>query len=246
MCIYLAHLFFYANETITSRCKEHDNLLFLGLRTKSNLMENLKLKQQEPQYYLFFDTETTGLPQNWDAPLTDGENWPRLVQLAYLLYDNKEHLIHQQNFIVKPIGFEIPQSASNIHRISTEKALKNGKDLQWVLKQFEQILDKADCIVGHNIPFDINIIGAELIRCKRTENSLIRKLRICTMVSSTNYCQLPKGEGYKWPTLTELHCKLFGKGFNNSHDAYEDVQATANCFWKLKQLGIIKPPAKGL
>ena len=27
--------------------------------------------------YLFFDTETTGLPKRWNAPVTDLENWPR-------------------------------------------------------------------------------------------------------------------------------------------------------------------------
>jgi hypothetical protein len=35
--------------------------------------------------YLFFDTETTGLPKSWKAPVTDVNNWPRLVQLAFLL-----------------------------------------------------------------------------------------------------------------------------------------------------------------
>ena len=24
----------------------------------------------------FFDTETTGLPRNWKAPITDIDNWP--------------------------------------------------------------------------------------------------------------------------------------------------------------------------
>lgn len=37
--------------------------------------------------YLFFDTETTGLPMNWKAPITDFNNWPRLVQLAFLTFD---------------------------------------------------------------------------------------------------------------------------------------------------------------
>ncbi len=32
--------------------------------------------------YLFFDTETTGLPRNWHAPASDLANWPRLIQLA--------------------------------------------------------------------------------------------------------------------------------------------------------------------
>ena len=25
--------------------------------------------------YLIFDTETTGLPKKWNAPLTDSDNW---------------------------------------------------------------------------------------------------------------------------------------------------------------------------
>ena len=33
---------------------------------------------------LFFDTETTGIPKNWDAPVDKLDNWPRLVQLALL------------------------------------------------------------------------------------------------------------------------------------------------------------------
>lgn len=35
----------------------------------------------------FFDTETTGLPKNWRAPMHDLDNWPRIIQLAYLVFD---------------------------------------------------------------------------------------------------------------------------------------------------------------
>ena len=43
--------------------------------------------------YLVFDTETTGLPKKWNAPLSDSENWPRCVQLAWQLHDSKGILI---------------------------------------------------------------------------------------------------------------------------------------------------------
>ncbi|HET7116363.1 MAG TPA: hypothetical protein VFI29_07720 [Hanamia sp.] len=36
--------------------------------------------------YLFFDTETTGLPKNWKAPVADLNNWPRLSELHYKLF----------------------------------------------------------------------------------------------------------------------------------------------------------------
>ena len=67
--------------------------------------------------YLFFDTETTGLPKNWNAPITDLNNWPRLVQLAYLCYDNEGNELSRGDFIVKPEGFTIPRDASRIHGI---------------------------------------------------------------------------------------------------------------------------------
>lgn len=71
---------------------------------------------------LFFDTETTGLPINWNAPVSDLNNWPRLVQLAWQVYNENQKLIEEYNFIVKPKGFSIPLEASNIHKITTEMA----------------------------------------------------------------------------------------------------------------------------
>lgn len=37
--------------------------------------------------FLIFDTETTGLPKKWKAPLDDFDNWPRMVQLAWQCHD---------------------------------------------------------------------------------------------------------------------------------------------------------------
>ena len=54
--------------------------------------------------YLFFDTETTGLPARWNAPVTDVENWPRLVQLAWIMCDAQGNTLESRNAIVKPPG----------------------------------------------------------------------------------------------------------------------------------------------
>ena len=58
--------------------------------------------------FLFFDTETTGLPQRWNAPVTDVDNWPRLVQLAWIMCDDKGNIIEECSDIIKPEGFSIP------------------------------------------------------------------------------------------------------------------------------------------
>ena len=52
--------------------------------------------------YLIFDTETTGLPQSYKAPLTDFDNWPRMVQIAWQMHDEKGTLIDVKNFIIQP------------------------------------------------------------------------------------------------------------------------------------------------
>ncbi len=148
--------------------------------------------------YLFFDTETTGLPKNWKAPLTDLNNWPRLVQLAYLQFDKSGNKISGGDFIIKPEGFIIPKDASKIHGISTEKASLEGKDLRTVLKDFQSLINEADYVVAHNISFDEKIVGAEFLRTKMP-NSLSAKSKICTMHGSTNFCALEGPYGYKWP-----------------------------------------------
>jgi DNA polymerase-3 subunit alpha len=181
--------------------------------------------------YLIFDTETTGLPKNYNAPVSDLENWPRLVQLAWQLHDSKGNLISAQSYIVKPEGFTIPYNSQQIHGISTERALEDGQDLTIVLKHFTEDLAKTEITVGHNIEFDLNIVGAEYLRTAQA-NHLEPVASIDTKEVSTEFCAIPGGRGgkFKWPTLTELHKKLFGEGFGEAHDAAYDVDARKrNC-----------------
>ncbi|WP_103866728.1 3'-5' exonuclease [Aquimarina sp. I32.4] len=188
--------------------------------------------------YLFFDTETTGLPKNWKAPVTDLTNWPRMIQVAWIMSDKNGNRLDADDFIIKPENFIIPKAASNIHGISTEKAITEGELLEKVLLQFSSLVEQANCIVAHNISFDEKILGAELLR-KKVNSNFQSKKKLCTMKASTNYCKISGHYGYKWPTLSELHVKLFGEDFEGAHDASADINATEKCFWEMKQLGWI-------
>ena len=192
--------------------------------------------------YIIFDTETTGLPRNYDAPMEDLDNWPRLVQLAWQLHDAKGNLISNNNFIVKPEGFTIPYNAEKVHGISTERAIKEGHALNKVLQVFHEDVAKAKYLVGHNIGFDINVVGAEFLR-KEIPMQLREMAELDTKDLATDFCAIPGGKGgkFKWPTLTELHHKLFGNGFADAHDAAYDVDATAKCFFGLIEQQVIKP-----
>ncbi|MCS5663909.1 MAG: DNA polymerase III subunit alpha, partial [Flavobacteriales bacterium] len=190
--------------------------------------------------YLIYDTETTGLPKNFSAPVSDSENWPRLVQIAWQLHNDMGELIEVKNFIVRPEGFTIPYNAEKIHGISTKRALEQGVDLSFVLQEFNKAIAQSKFIVGHNIVFDINIMGAEFYRTQ-IETSLMDEKTIDTKEEGTDFCAIPGGRGgkFKWPTLTELHTKLFNEGFSEAHNASADVEATTRCFLELIRLRVI-------
>jgi DNA polymerase-3 subunit alpha len=185
--------------------------------------------------YLIFDTETTGLPKRWDAPITDTGNWPRCVQIAWQLHDEMGRIIEHQDYLVQPDGYNIPYDAERIHGISTELAQADGIPLSEVLEKFNVALSKSKFIVGQNLKFDINIMGCEFHRLGiESPMSSMPVLDTCTEVTAS-LLQLPGGRGgkFKLPTLTELHSYLFNKPFAEAHNATADVEATTRCFFEL-------------
>ena len=191
--------------------------------------------------FLIFDTETTGLPKKWKAPLTDFENWPRVVQLAWQCHDLKGNFLFAKNHVIKPDGFSIHKEATDIHGISQEIANEKGVSLKDALTDFVEDVKKAKIIIGHNVDFDINIVGSELLRCGMKE-IMTTAPRFCTKIESTEFCAIKnKSGGLKSPTLTELHLKLFDIPFPEAHNAAADVEATSRCFLELVRVGGASP-----
>ncbi|MEC5394350.1 DNA polymerase III subunit alpha [Bergeyella sp. RCAD1439] len=197
--------------------------------------------------YLVFDTETTGLPNNFNAPITDSDNWPRMVQIAWQLHDENGDLVENQDYIIKPEGYDIPFNASRIHGITTKLAHEEGRDLAEVLAEFNQALQKAKFGVGQNVEFDYKIIGAEFHR-KGIENQLQELPKADTMLFGTDFCQLPGGKAgrYKSPKLEEIYEKLYGHKFDEAHNAAADVNATAQVFFEMLRIGVIEASDLGV
>ncbi|MGB1307772.1 MAG: DNA polymerase III subunit alpha [Oceanihabitans sp.] len=188
--------------------------------------------------YLIFDTETTGLPKRWDAPITDTNNWPRCIQIAWQLHDEMGNCIAHEDYLIQPNGFNIPYDAEKIHGISTELAQEQGVPLIDVLEKFNTALSKTKFVVGQNVKFDLNIMGAEFVR-EGIANQLqeLPVLDTCTE-HTASLCEIPGGRygKFKLPTLTELHQYLFNKPFAEAHNATADVEATTRCFFELIRL----------
>jgi DNA polymerase-3 subunit alpha len=193
--------------------------------------------------YLIFDTETTGLPKRWDAPLSDSENWPRCIQIAWQIHDASGELIAHQDYLIQPTGFTIPFDSEQVHGISTVLAEEQGVSLSEVLEDFQAAINGVAYVVGHNISFDRNIMGAEFLR-QGLEDPLEGKTVIDTCTEETaTLCKLAGGRGgkFKLPTLGELYVHLFQVQFEEAHNATADVEATARAFFELLRKNEIHP-----
>lgn len=192
--------------------------------------------------YLIIDTETNGLPQSYHLPVTDLTNWPRLISVAWGLYDEKGKELCRHYALVKPDGYRWNKVAQQIHRITPEQAEVNGQPLADVLNQLRPAMERADAWVGHNIDLDYGVIGAEFIRAGLDGSERLQPGRVgefsvrpllCTMEASAMIT--PNREPVR---LNELYQLLTGKKMKGMHDATADMLATAHCFFELKRRNV--------
>lgn len=190
--------------------------------------------------YLFFDTETNGLPKNMKGDPRDLDNWPRVIQLAWVLLDADFNEIDTDCNLIMPDGWTIPTEKFWIDNgYSTETNMEQGMRMPMALFRFANAINRAEFTIAHNMNFDSPIITAEMLRYGVTPQHKTKK--ICTMHTTTQFVGARNSRGgIKWPKLEELHEKLFGVKFDNAHDALADVRATVRCFKELTKLGIIE------
>lgn len=186
---------------------------------------------------LIIDTETTGLTRLSFANNFNYSQWPRLVQLAWLLCQNGT-IIEQGHALIRPQGFEIPLTATQIHAVTQKQALEHGKDLRQQLKELNAVMQRASTLVAHNLNFDLGILESESIRMQYRLN--IPEKRLCTVHLGRQYMQKTKGckqGGY--PKLSQLYETLFGFSYGPMHQAHSDAFACLHVFNQLKNLGFV-------
>jgi DNA polymerase III epsilon subunit-like protein len=195
--------------------------------------------------YLFIDTETTGVPRTPRAPPQAVRQWPRLVQIAWAVYDKAGACLSAEAHLVCPSDFAIPAAATRIHGVSTARAKSAGKPLGWVIERFlGAVGEQGRLLVGHNVAFDRSVVAAEMHRLgysrETVEKGLYATRHLCLMTTAAAFCGLPGRFGMpKYPSLAELHKKLFGEKLEGCHRAPADVEASARCFFRLRELGVI-------
>ena len=196
------------------------------------------LNDEDSHMYLFFKTETTGLPIKWEAPITELSNWPRMIRIAWILCDKNGKRIEFDNYIIKPENFTISKDVSKIYGITNEQAINEGEILESVLNRFNEIIKRSDYIISHNIKFEERILESEMLRMG-VKSNFNKKQKLCTMQASTDYYRLSGSEGCKPLTLSQLHIKLFGKDYEDTLDTLAYIKVILKCFWQMRKIKLI-------
>lgn len=196
---------------------------------------------------LFFDTETTGIPDRaakWD---TDFANYPHIVQMAWI------HGCKVESHIIRPDGWEIPDETVEIHGITNEYAMEHGEPFAAVVDMFIQDCHDAGLICGHNIHFDTGIVKANILRelgreyydANDVETALYKGKRIDTMRPTMKWVDARMANGrLKFPNLSELYSRCFPGETFPAHDALEDCKAVARCLPVIVEMGLVELKVK--
>jgi len=199
---------------------------------------------------LVFDTETTGL-----LPKHPSDIIPYITQLSFIVYDCKTESIRTyfDAYIRLPSDIQVPEIVTNITGITTETCKNQGIPIQEALAAFYYAMTMADCIIAHNIDFDIAMIQYEVQRNIESLKSypqikdLFDPTRLayyniqtdCTMRMTVEACAIlrttDKNFTYKkFPKLVETYEYLFKKTPVNLHNSMVDTIVCLRCYLKYR------------
>ena len=191
---------------------------------------------------LFYDTETTGLP-DFKAP-SESAHQPHIVQLAALLVDmDTRETIQSMDVICRPDGWTIPEEVAAVHGITTEHAAEVGIPEHLAVSMFMELWVGRPRI-AHNEQFDARILRIALMRHQSEDAADIWKSgpTECTARLATPICALPPTEKmkavgrfhHKTPNLGEAYRHFTGNELVNAHSAMADVLACRDVYFAIK------------
>lgn len=187
-------------------------------------------------YFLVVDTETSGLPKNWTAPYSKEKNWPYIVQIAWIIYDQSYREIKRENHYIKNTNFTIDKAALKIHKITPEYLHEHGENKETVMLKFSADIEKyKPLVIGHFIELDYHMVNVELYRIGK-ENIFKNLAFFCTMKASAPYITNTVISHLK---LDKFYTILFNEVPENIHNALSDTVNTAKIFFHLLKTGKI-------
>lgn len=185
---------------------------------------------------LFIDTEASGLPKKWNAPITKINNWPYAVQISWLIYDWQGKLLKKENHFISDDDFKISPAAQQIHGFTRAFLKDHGQPRFKVMQLLASDLEKYHpLLIGHFMELDYQVISADFFR-SGVENPALNLSTFCTMLATKYFIHHPQ---QKYLRLGDLYQLLFNKELEHQHNALNDAVATAESFFELQKRGEI-------
>ncbi len=186
---------------------------------------------------LVIDVETNGLPIDREGDIDDLDNWPRVLQVAWVVLNANGSVSQKRMYFINHVDLNINEDVCNLTSIDDLVLKNHGVPIEFALRQLNEDAIGSSRIVAHNLDFDMKVISAEFNRLS-INNDLERKKKFCTMKESVDLCRIPSSYGYKFPKLEELYYHLFNNSIKQNHRADADVTMTAKCYMRMNDIEI--------
>lgn len=187
--------------------------------------------------YLILDVTPIEKPKNYKAPFSETNAWPRMQHLSWIVLGADMKPIEDYDCIIKPVSYKVTAAVNKYGKLSNEERENKEVELDAVLKQFTDSMEKVQYVIGHNINTSACVLAAEYMR-KGEHPTIFGAEHVCLMQESTWYCKIPNNRGgFKWPSLSELYAILFKQRYSPAGNARADVIAAARSFIMLHKIG---------
>lgn len=195
---------------------------------------------------LFYDTETSGLPNKKQLYNLDVQ--PHIMQLAFSLYDaDRRPVLEVSTLVALPEWADCSPEALATHGITPETTRKYGMNPDAALRLLGYAANRAEVCIAHNEKFDLQLLEFAALRLS-TKSPLAERRTFCTMEASTDIVRMPPtpamikwghGDKFKNPKLTECWQYFFGEELSGAHDALIDTRGCARVYYHLLDNGYI-------
>lgn len=186
------------------------------------------------EYLLFVDTETSGLPLDWNKPYSAEGNWPYIVQLAWIIFTADGRELKRENHFIRAKDYKISNISREIHGITDQFLEEMGEERRAVMQLIhDDLMHYKPLVIGHFMQLDYHMLGLGFYRAG-LDNPLKQLPSFCTMKLTKDFLLLP---GHKYMRLPQLYERLFRTPMKQEHNALVDALATAHCFFELKKRG---------
>ena len=150
---------------------------------KTNQWDTISIGRHIPSNvkYVVVDVET----HDWNIFDYNDRSESRVVELAWMLIDNKGEYIESKQYLLKPHGYkEISNKAVDVHGITTNHVIEHGSDASDVFSEFVSIIStipRYGFVIAYNIEIMNSIFTSNVNQEHQNAWNIVPKCGVSTL-----------------------------------------------------------------